>query len=261
MHPDVAKHALLATHGGLSLELCAVLYPVSPMALDRVVCARGRHGLVPALRRCQLPLPRDLLVDEKQTHGQTAQVYLPTVAQGRRLWHVGYTTAISAQAWRHSYDLFRHAVRHADPDSRVRGILTAGFASTLQRIRTLCPTAAIGSCVLHARRKVPTTLPAISSTLRQQLSRRFAQLFDEVHQRTGPHVLALGQKLRCFPESVGMVAGQAQRLRLHAWVTQKKPGWYAVYANRQRLRTTTWVDHPTFFMCVSSLCSGDGPHC
>src|SRR6266481_1955035 len=41
MRPEVARDALLATHGGLSLELCAVLYPISPMARSRLVCAFG----------------------------------------------------------------------------------------------------------------------------------------------------------------------------------------------------------------------------
>src|SRR5262245_13784181 len=38
MRPDVARDALIATHGGLSLELCAVLSHISPMALYRVIC-------------------------------------------------------------------------------------------------------------------------------------------------------------------------------------------------------------------------------
>src|SRR5215207_2658916 len=38
MCPEVARNALLATHGGLSLERCAVLYHISPMALYRLVC-------------------------------------------------------------------------------------------------------------------------------------------------------------------------------------------------------------------------------
>ena len=32
MRPEVARDALLATHGGLSLERCAVIYHISPMA-------------------------------------------------------------------------------------------------------------------------------------------------------------------------------------------------------------------------------------
>src|SRR5215475_9956986 len=35
MHPAVARDALLATHGGLSLELCASIYHLSPMAVYR----------------------------------------------------------------------------------------------------------------------------------------------------------------------------------------------------------------------------------
>jgi hypothetical protein len=33
MRPEVARDALLATHGGLSLELCAVIGHISPMAV------------------------------------------------------------------------------------------------------------------------------------------------------------------------------------------------------------------------------------
>src|SRR5712691_9314482 len=44
--PEVARNALLATHGGLSLERCAVIGHISPMALSRLVCAFGHHRLV-----------------------------------------------------------------------------------------------------------------------------------------------------------------------------------------------------------------------
>jgi hypothetical protein len=35
--------ALIATHGGLSLEWCAVVCHISPMALYRLACALGQH--------------------------------------------------------------------------------------------------------------------------------------------------------------------------------------------------------------------------
>ena len=57
MRPEVARNALLATHGGLSLELGAVLYHLSPMALYRLVCACGHQSLGTVLTRCGLPLP------------------------------------------------------------------------------------------------------------------------------------------------------------------------------------------------------------
>src|SRR5882724_12006624 len=79
MHPDVARNALLATHGGLSLELCAVIYHISPMALYRLVCALGQHSLVIVLIRCGLPLPTYFLAGEKHSHCLTDKVYLPTI--------------------------------------------------------------------------------------------------------------------------------------------------------------------------------------
>lgn len=58
MRPAVARDALLATHGGLSLELCAVLSPISPMALYRLLWALGQQSLgcrgwrLPGRQRC-----------------------------------------------------------------------------------------------------------------------------------------------------------------------------------------------------------------
>ena len=88
--PEVARDALLATHGGLSLELCAVLYHISPMALYRLVCALGQHRLVTVLTRCGLPLPAYFLADEKHRRCLTEKVYLPTIVRGRVIWHLGY---------------------------------------------------------------------------------------------------------------------------------------------------------------------------
>src|ERR671931_2196624 len=61
MRPEVARDALLATHGGLSLALCAVLYHISPMALYRMICAFGHQSLVTVLTRCGFTLPVYLL--------------------------------------------------------------------------------------------------------------------------------------------------------------------------------------------------------
>src|SRR5215472_10134990 len=54
MRPEAARDALLATHGGLSLELCATICHISPMALYRVICALGQHSLVNVLLTCHL---------------------------------------------------------------------------------------------------------------------------------------------------------------------------------------------------------------
>src|SRR5262245_32057659 len=128
--PEVARDALLATHGGLSLELCAVLYHLSPMVLYRLICAFGHHSLVTVLTRCGLPLPVYFLADEKHSRCLTGKVYLPTIVSGRVLWHLGYTEAASTAAFTQSYRAFQQTALQQEPSYRVRGILTDGFDST-----------------------------------------------------------------------------------------------------------------------------------
>src|SRR5919199_1155735 len=130
MRPKVARDALLTTHGGLSLELCAVIGHISPMALYRLICAFGRHSLVTVLTRCGLPVPVYFLADEKHSTCLADKVYLPPIVHGRVLWHLGYTTEASAVAFTQSYGEFQRATAQQEPSYRVKRVLTDGFDST-----------------------------------------------------------------------------------------------------------------------------------
>ena len=102
MRPEVARNALVATHGGRSLEGCAVIGHLSPMALERMIGALGQQSLVAGLSRCELPLPVYLLADEKHSRCLPDRGYLPTIVSGRVLWHRGYTAAARAVAFTQS---------------------------------------------------------------------------------------------------------------------------------------------------------------
>jgi hypothetical protein len=130
MRPDVARDAWLATHGGLSLEWCAVIGTIAPMALYRLVCALGQQSLVAVLTRCGLPLPVYILADEKHSRCLTDKVYLPTIVSGRVIWHLGSSASKSAVAFTESYGAFQRAALAHEPSYRVRGALTDGFDST-----------------------------------------------------------------------------------------------------------------------------------
>src|ERR671929_1490132 len=121
MRPEVARDALVATPGGLSLEWCAVICHLSPLALYRLVCAFGHHSLVTVLTRCGLPLPVYFLADEKHSRCLTDKVYLPTIVQGRVIWHLGYSTEASAAAFTQSYGAFQHTASQQEPSYRVKG--------------------------------------------------------------------------------------------------------------------------------------------
>lgn len=240
---EVAKDALLATHGGLSLELCAVLCHLSPMAIYRLVCALGRHSLVAVLTRCGLPLPVYFLADEKHSHCLADKVYLPTIVQGRVIWHMGYARDKSARAFEKSYRSFRQAALQHDPTYEVRGILGDGFESTRKSLGRLFPKARLGSCWLHAVMKLPGKLAAIPSEVRQRLSHRFAKLLFGSRQRKSLRVFTLGQQLRHFANTVSREAGEGNGDRVRQWFQDKKAGWYAVLEDPQMPVSSTVLDH------------------
>src|SRR5713101_7800493 len=242
MRPEVARQALIATQGGLSLEWCAVICNISPIALYRLVCAFGQHRLVTVLTRCGLPLPTYILADEKHSRCLTAKVYLPTLVSGRVLWHLGYSDSKSAAAFTESYGAFQRAALQHEPSYKVRGALTDGFDSTTSSMQTLFPGARLGFCLRHALNKLPKKLTAIAPPVRQSLRARFHTLLSRARQRKSLRVFALGQRLRHFADHVAQNAGGANGERVRRWFQEKKAGWYVVLAHPQMPATSTLLD-------------------
>jgi len=242
MRPQVARDALLATHGGLSLAWCAVICNISPMALYRLVCALGQQSLVAVLTRCGLPLPASILADEKHSRCLTAKVYLPTIVSGRVIWHLGYSESKSAAAFTESYgELQRAALRH-EPSYRVRGALTDGFDSTTKSMRTLFPGARLGYCLRHVLNKLPSKLMGLAAPVRKGLRSQFHTLLSRCRTRTNLRVVALGQRLRRFADHIATTAGADHGARVRQWFQDKKAGWYAVLADPQMPARSTLLD-------------------
>jgi hypothetical protein len=242
MRPEVARDALLGTHGGLSLERCAMIGHIPPMALYRLVCALGQQRVVTGLTRCGLPLPVYFLADEKHSHCLTNKVYLPTIVRGQVIWHLGYTAEASAAALAQSYAEFQRAASRHEPSYRVRGILTDGFDSTTSSMRTLFPGARLGHCLLHAVNKLPKKLAASASPVRTAVRSQVHTLFCRARHRKGLRVFALGQRLRRFVDHVATTTGTANGERVRQWIRAKKAGWYAVLEDPQMPVTSTLLD-------------------
>src|SRR5229473_937844 len=217
MRPEVARDAILATHGGLSLELCAVLYHISPMALYRLVCAFGHSSLITVLTRCGLPLPVYILADEKHSRCLTDKVYLPTIVSGRVIWHLGYSASKSAAAFTESYGDFQRAASQQEPSYRVKGVLTDGFDSTTSSMRTLFPGARLGYCLRHALNKLPSKLVGLSAPVRKGLRSKFHSLLHRCRQRKSLRVVALGQRLRRFADHIATTVGVEHGERVRNW--------------------------------------------
>ncbi len=242
MRPEVARQALIATQGGLSLEWCAVICNISPIALYRLVCAFGQHRLVTVLTRCGLPLPTYILADEKHSRCLTAKVYLPTLVSGRVLWHLGYSDSKSAAAFTESYGAFQRAALQHEPSYKVRGALTDGFDSTTKSMRTLFPGARLGFCLRHALNKLPDKLSGVSASVRKGVRSKFHTLLYRCRQRKSLRVVALGQRLRRFADHIIATVGADPGERVRSWFQDKKAGWYAVLADPQMPASSTLLD-------------------
>jgi hypothetical protein len=242
MRPEVARDALLATHGGLSVELWAMLGPLSPMAVSRLLCSCGHQSVVPVLTRCGLPLPNSLLVDEKHSRCLTDKVSLPTIVSGRVLWHLGSSVSKSAAACTESYGDFQRAALAHEPSYQVRGALTDGFDSTVSSMRTLFPGARLGSCLRHALNKLPDKLIGVSAPVRQGLRAKFHALLHRCRQRKSLRVVALGQRLRHCANHLTATVGTEHGERVRHWFQAKKASWDAVLADPQMPAMSTVLD-------------------
>jgi hypothetical protein len=242
MRPEDARDALLATHGGLSLELCAIICPISPMALYRLICALGQHSLVSVLRTCHLPLPAYILADEKHGKCLTARVYLPTIVSGRVIWHLGYSTSKSAAAFTESYGQFQRVALEYEPSYRAKGALIDGFDSTTKSIRTLFPGARLGYCLRHALNKLPDKLVGLATPVRQRLRSKFHALLHRCRQRKNLRVVSLGQRLRRFVDHISATEGTEHGERVRSWIEDKKAGWYAVLEDARMPAMSTALD-------------------
>src|SRR5215468_10071007 len=242
MSPDVARQALMATHGGLSLEWCATICPISPMALYRLICALGQHSLVTVLVKCHLSLPTYILADEKHGRCLTDRVYLPTIVSGRVLWHLGYSDAQSAAAFTASYGQCQQVALDHEPSYQVKGALTDGFDSTVSSMRTLFPRARLGFCLRHALNKLPSKLIGLSAPIRKGFRSKFHALLHRCRQRKSLRVVALGQLLRHFANRIDKAVGADHGARVRHWFEDKKAGWYAVLEDPQMPAMSTVLD-------------------
>ena len=242
MSADVARQALSATHGGLSLQWCATICHISPMALYRLICALGQHSLVAVLVKCHLSLPTYILADEKHSRCLTERVYLPTIVSGRVIWHLGYSDSKSAAAFTASYGQFQQAALDHEPSYQVQGALIDGFDSTVNSMGTLFPGARLGFCLRHALNKLPDKLVGVPASLRRRLRSKFHALLHRCRQRKSLRMVALGQCLRHVANRIDSTVGEEHGERIRHWFETKKAGWYAVLEDPKMPAMSTVLD-------------------
>jgi len=169
-------------------------------------------------------------------------VYLPTIGCGRVIWHLGYTSAKSVNAFAASYGEFKGAALAIDRSYRALGRLTDGFNSTVKSLQRLFPTAKLAFCMLHATFKLPAHIKGVTKTGSQTLSEQFRGIFFVNRARKTADHHSLGQRLRRFVQEVTHLAGEDNGQRVRRWIERKKAGWHGMFENANIPLPTTLID-------------------
>ena len=238
MRPDVARDALLATHGGLSLEWCAVICHISHGPLSPI-CALGHTSLVTVLTRCGLPLPTYILADEK--HSVAYRARLLTHRQGRVLWHLGYSESKSTAAFTESLANFSAQPLSMSPRTRCGGP-DRWLRQHRQQPTDLISTGTPGLLPAPRAQQAPDKLIGVSTSVRKGLRSKFHALLHRCRQRKSLRVVASGQHLRHFADRITATVGEAHGARVRQWFQAKKAGWYTVLADPQMPAMSTVLD-------------------
>ncbi len=106
-NPETVKKALIAYHGGLSFENCAIIFNISGLALYRIICAFGRCSLPQMLTKVGVALPNHIWVDEKHTQCLDQKGYIPIVSSGHAIWHIDYIENTEKTTLKNLIELFK----------------------------------------------------------------------------------------------------------------------------------------------------------
>jgi hypothetical protein len=242
MSPDVAKRALIASNGGLSLENTSMILNISVMSIYCFICSIGVWHVATTLLRAGLSLPHYWLADEKHSKCRADKGYLPTIVEGRVIWHLGYSEGATAEKFKASYAQFQQIALKEDPTYHPEGILTDGYESTRLSLKELFPLVFIGYCLLHAAKKLPSKIKGVSFEIRKSLSRKFSIDLFTPAKLSGMEVFSVAQRLRHFTKRVQKEAGEANALSIKEWIAQKKQGWFETLRHPNIPNTSTLLD-------------------
>jgi hypothetical protein len=100
---EQVRDALIAYHGGLSFENCAICFNIATISLYRIICAFGKYSLSHILTKAAVPLPKHVQVDEKHTKCLGEKGYIPIVSSGHAIWHIDYVDYVDENVLEASY--------------------------------------------------------------------------------------------------------------------------------------------------------------
>lgn len=222
------RDALIAYHGGLSFENCAICFNIAPLALYRIICAFGKYSLEHVLTKAGVPLPKHVQVDEKHTKCLGQKGYIPIVSSGHAIWHIDYVSSVDEEILEGSYQQFAEETKKIETGYTPGTITHDGFKPTRN---ALCHIFKKASCYLicwlHACWGIAKILEPFSKEEANRLSFWLLHALQECHQKVSLQRISLRSRFTALLRHYKGILPANVFKALKDWIARKKPYFYA----------------------------------
>lgn len=224
---ETAQKSLIAYHGGLSLENCAILFNISAMSLYRLICAIGKCSIPQVLCKAGVALPDHLWVDEKHTHCLENKGYIPIVSSGHLIWHIDYVDSLEETTLQASYQAYNDEAKKLEPAYIPKTITHDGFRSALNALKSIFQhgTSFI-LCWLHACWSLGHILVSFSKELSFKISWQLFVMLKVCHQMPSLQNISLRSRITALLRKYQVLLPAPGFQALKEWFGRKKPDLY-----------------------------------
>jgi len=241
---EQVKRAIIAYHGGLSFENCAICYNISPMCLYRLICAFGKHCLATMLYQAGVPLPKNLQADEKHTKCLGEKGYIPLLTCGHAIWDIDYIDNVDEQTLAPFYQQFVEQTKALEPNYAPKTITHDGFKATIKALREIFKnTCTYLLCWLHACRSIGNIITSYSKEEADKISGRLWIMLLRCHKKVSLKNVSRRSCLTALLRKYKPLLPPDIFEELKAWIDRKKPYFYAGMDYPLALSFSYSIDH------------------
>lgn len=240
---EQVKNALIAYHGGLSFENCALCFNISGIALYRLICTFGKYSIPDILHKTGIPLPKNVQADEKHTQCLDEKGYIPLLTCGHAIWHIDYVDSLDDKILEDSYRKFSEETKVIDADYTPKTITHDGFQSTINALSHIFKKATFLICWLHACWSLAKLLHSFSKEAGAYLSWKLFQILKKYNKKDSLQCISLKNWFTALLRNYKDVLPNDLYESLKKWIKRRKPYFYAGMSYPLGFNLSYTIDH------------------
>ncbi len=240
---EQVKNALIAYHGGLSLENCAICFNINAMSLYRIICTFGKSSIPEVFHRAQMALPENGQTDEKHSKCMGENGYIPLITSGHAIWHIDYVESLDEEVLEASYKNFADQTKAIDPDYEPITMTHDGYQSTINALRRIFKKTAFLICWIHACRSLAKLLNPFSKEEGEDLSNSLFDALKRYHGKISLQRISLRSWFSALLRRYKNILPNGLFESLKKWINRRKPYFYASMDHPLSLSFSSSIDH------------------